>query len=109
MKMIKAVIRPERFEFVKKALEDHNIYGMTVYEVMGRGDQRGINLQYRGKAMRVDLLPKIAIEIIIPEKDSEMVIGLVKETAMTGRIGDGKIFVIPVERSIRIRTGEEDQ
>jgi nitrogen regulatory protein P-II 1 len=109
MKLIKAVVRPERFEFVKKALEDHNIYGMTVYEVMGRGDQRGINLQFRGRAMRVDLLPKVVMEIIVPEKDAEMVIQLVKETAMTGKIGDGKIFVLPVERSIRIRTGDEDQ
>jgi nitrogen regulatory protein P-II 1 len=109
MKMIKAVIRPERFDFVKKVLEDHNIFGMTVYEVMGRGDQRGINLQYRGRTMRVDLLPKVVMEIIVPEKDSEMVIQLVKETAMTGKIGDGKIFVLPVERSIRIRTGDEDQ
>jgi nitrogen regulatory protein P-II 1 len=108
MKLIKAIIRPERFDFVKKALEDKAIYGMTIMEVMGRGDQKGIALQYRGGSMMVDFIPKIQIEMVVKEKDAEMVIQLIKEAAKTGKIGDGRIFVLPVERSIRVRTGEED-
>jgi nitrogen regulatory protein P-II 1 len=106
MKMVKAVIKPERFEFVKKALEDKGFIGMTISEVKGRGEQKGIALQYRGGLMTVDLLPKIQLEIVIRDSDVDNLVATITEAARTGKIGDGKIFVIPVERSIRIRTGE---
>jgi nitrogen regulatory protein P-II 1 len=106
MKMIKAIIKPERFEFVKKALEDKGFISMTISEVKGRGEQKGITLQYRGGLMTVDLLPKIQIEIVVKEKDVDILLAIITESARTGKIGDGKIFVIPVEKSVRIRTGE---
>ncbi len=106
MKMVKAIIKPERFEFVKKALEDKGFIGMTISEVKGRGEQKGITLQYRGGLMTVDLLPKIQLEIVVKDKDLDSLLALIMESARTGKIGDGKIFVIPIERSIRIRTGE---
>lgn len=108
MKLIKAIIRPERLEFVKKALEVQGIYGMTVMEVQGRGDQKGISLQYRGGAINVDMIPKVQLEIVVKEKDANTVIQVIGESARTGKIGDGRIFVLPVERSIKVRTGEEE-
>jgi nitrogen regulatory protein P-II 1 len=106
MKMVKAIIKPERFEFVKKTLEEKGFAGMTVSEVRGRGEQKGITLQYRGKAMTVDMLPKIQIEIVIRDEYLENLIAAITEGARTGKIGDGKIFIMPVEKAIRIRTGE---
>jgi len=106
MKLIKAIIRPERLEFVKKALEGEGIFGMTVMEVHGRGDQKGISLQYRGGAINVDMIPKVQIEIVVKEKDAPAAIQAVSTGARTGKIGDGRIFVLPVERSIKVRTGE---
>jgi nitrogen regulatory protein P-II 1 len=108
MKMVKAVIKPERFEFVKKALEDKGFNGMTITEVNGRGEQKGIALEYRGGLMTVDLLPKIQIEIVVRDTDVDSLISTISESARTGKIGDGKIFVLPVERAIRIRTGETE-
>lgn len=108
MKMIKAIIRPERLEFVKKALEAEAYYGMTVMDVQGRGDQKGITLQYRGGAITVDLIPKVQIEIVVKDNDAGSVIGIIMRSARTGKIGDGRIFVLPVERSIKVRTGEEE-
>ena len=106
MKMVKAIIKPERFEFVKKALEDKGFVGMTMSEVKGRGEQKGITLQYRGGLMTVDLLPKIQLEIVIRDTDVDNLVVTITEAARTGKIGDGKIFILPVEKSIRIRTGE---
>lgn len=106
MKMIKAVIKPERFEFVKKALEEKGYVSMTVSDVKGRGEQKGIQLQYRGGTMLVDLLPKVSIEIVVKETDVDSVTKTIIDAAKTGKIGDGKIFILPVEKSIRIRTGE---
>ena len=108
MKMIKAIIKPERFEYVKKALEENGFPGMTVAEVQGRGDQKGITLEYRGGHMTVDLLPKIQIEIVVRASDVDALISTISESARTGKIGDGKIFVLPVEKAIRIRTGETE-
>jgi len=108
MKLIKAIIKPERFEFIKKALEDKGFVSMTIAEVRGRGEQKGISLEYRGGLMTVDILPKIQIEIVVKDKDVDTVITIITESARTGKIGDGKIFVIPVEKAIRIRTGETD-
>ena len=106
MKMIKAIIKPERFEFVKKALEDKGFISMTITEVKGRGTQKGISLEYRGGLMTVDLLPKIQLEIIVRDADVDILVTTITDSARTGKIGDGKIFILPVERSIRIRTGE---
>jgi nitrogen regulatory protein P-II 1 len=109
MKMVKAVIKPERFEFVKKALEDKGFNGMTITEVKGRGEQKGISLEYRGGLMTVDLLPKIQLEIVVRDSDVDLLISTISESARTGKIRAGKIFVIPVEKAIRIRTGETDE
>ena len=106
MKMVKAIIKPERFECVKKALEEKGFAGMTVVEVKGRGEQKGITLEYRGKAMIVDMLPKIQIEIVIRDEYLDDLIAAITGAAKTGKIGDGKIFIMPVEKAIRIRTGE---
>jgi nitrogen regulatory protein P-II 1 len=108
MKMIKAIIRPERLDFAKKALEEKGIYGMTVMQVEGRGDQKGISLQYRGGAITVDFISKVQIEIVVRDREADTVVEVIKAATKTGRIGDGRIFVLPVERSIRVRTGEED-
>lgn len=108
MKLVKAIIKPERFEFIKKALEEKGFISMTITEVRGRGEQKGISLEYRGGLMTVDILPKILIEIVIKEKDVDSVVAIITESARTGKIGDGKIFVIPVEKAIRIRTGETE-
>jgi nitrogen regulatory protein P-II 1 len=106
MKLIKTIIKPERFEVVKKALEDNGVTGMTVMEVQGRGEQKGITLEYRGKTMTVDMLPKIQIEIIVRDHEVEDLITTIIGAAKTGKIGDGKIFVLPVDTAIRVRTGE---
>ena len=108
MKMIKAVIRPERLDFVKKALESHGFHGMTITEVMGRGDQKGIALQFRGGVMSIDLLPKISVEVVVRDENADKVIDLITEAARTGKMGDGKIFQIPVEKTVRVRTGEKE-
>ena len=108
MKMIKAIIRPERLDFVKKALEEKGIYGMTVMQVEGRGDQKGISLQYRGGAITVDFISKVQVEIVVKDRDADSVVETVMGASKTGRIGDGRIFILPVERAIRVRTGEED-
>jgi nitrogen regulatory protein P-II 1 len=108
MKLVKTIIKPERFEFVKKALEDKGIISMTISEVRGRGEQKGISLEYRGGLMTVDMLPKLQIEIVVKEKDLDAVIATLTESARTGKIGDGKIFILPVEKAIKIRTGEAE-
>ncbi|HNR58215.1 MAG: P-II family nitrogen regulator [Methanothrix sp.] len=107
MMKVEAVIRPERLEQVKKALEEKGYVGMTVSEVTGRGEQKGIKLQFRGRTMEVDLLPKVKIELIVKDEATDELIGTISAAARTGRPGDGRIFVIPVARSVRVRTGEE--
>ena len=107
MKMINAIIRPERLDFVKKALEDQGFYAMTITEVRGRGEQKGISLQFRGGKMSVDMLPKSKIEMVVEDKDVDKALNTICASARTDKIGDGKIFVLPVERSVRVRTGEE--
>lgn len=106
MKMVRAIIKPERFEFVKKALEEKGFISMTISEVKGRGEQKGITLEYRGGLMTVDFLPKIQLEIVVRDSDLNNIVATITEASRTGKIGDGKIFIIPVETSIRIRTGE---
>ncbi len=107
MKMIQAIIRPERFDMVKTALEEKGFVALTAIEVKGRGEQKGITLEYRGKPVKVDLLPKMKIEMVVADQDTDTVIGIIRYAARTGKIGDGKIFVLPVERMARVRTEEE--
>jgi len=106
MKKIEAIIRPERLERVKKALEEQGCIAMTITEVYGRGEQKGIALQFRGRRMDVDTLPKVKIETIVKDEFVEPVIETISSAARTGKFGDGKIFVLPVEEAIRVRTGE---
>lgn len=109
MKEIVAIIRPEKLEDVKKALEEIGCNGVTVVEVKGRGRQLGITESYRGSDYRIDLLPKTRLEIIINDVDVEKITDAIVKTAQTGDIGDGKIFISPVEDVIRIRTGESGE
>src|SRR4030042_1540486 len=109
LKKIEAIIRPEKLDAVKDALEAKGILGMTVTNVNGRGRQKGIALQWRAGEYRVDFLPKIKIEVVVDDKTSDMVVATICRIARTGRVGDGKIFVIPVENAVRVRTGEEGE
>ncbi len=109
MKEIIAIIRPEKLENVKTALEEIECRGLTVTEVKGRGRQLGITESYRGRDYRIDLLPKTRLEIIVNDENSEKVIETIIKTAKTGDIGDGKIFISPVEDVVRIRTGERGE
>ena len=109
MKKVEAIIRPEKLDAVKRALEEIGCIGMTVSEVRGRGRQRGIVHQWRGREYRVDLLPKVKLEIVVGDELVERVIGTIIESARTGSIGDGKIFVVPVEEVVRVRTGERGE
>ena len=110
MYLIQAIIRPEKLDEVKEALDEAGYPGMTVIEVKGRGRQRGIVHRYRGEEYRIDLLDKVLIEIAVPsEEDVEEVIEIICEHARTGRPGDGKIFVIPLEDAVRVRTGERGE
>ena len=106
MKKIEAIIRPERLEQVKKALEEKGVVGMTVIQVLGRGEQKGIKLQYRGGTMDVDLLPKLKMEIYVDDKEVDAVMKTICEAGRTGKFGDGRIFVSSVEKSAKVRTGE---
>ncbi|HIH87353.1 MAG TPA: P-II family nitrogen regulator [Methanosarcinales archaeon] len=106
MKKIEAIIRPMKLEDVKTALSDAGFVSITVSEVKGRGQQKGLVQQWRGREYCVDLLPKTRIEIVLLEQDVDRVINIIRDAAATGNIGDGKIFVIPIETAMRIRTSE---
>jgi nitrogen regulatory protein P-II 1 len=106
MKKVEAIIKPFKLEDVKSALTEIGITGMTVSEVRGFGRQKGHTELYRGAEYQIDFLPKVKIELVLPEDLVEKVVTLILKEACTGRIGDGKIFVSPVDQSIRIRTGE---
>ena len=107
MKKIEAIIREEKLEAVKKSLEDIGYMGITVTEVAGRGHQKGLVLQWRAGEYRVDLLPKLKIEVVVLDEDASKVASAIVASARTGEMGDGKIFISPVENVIRIRTGED--
>lgn len=109
MQKIEAVIRPMRLDQVKQALEDIGVVGMTVTDVRGYGHQRGHTEKYRGNTYVVNLLPKIKLELIVADAVADDAVAAIEEAARTGEIGDGKIFMAPVERAIRIRTGEEGE
>ena len=106
MKKIEAIIKPFKLDDVKEALQDIGLQGLTVTEAKGFGRQKGHTELYRGAEYVVDFLPKIKIELVVPDNRVEAVIEAIQNAAATGRIGDGKIFVLPVENAIRIRTGE---
>ncbi|MFV1956886.1 MAG: P-II family nitrogen regulator [bacterium] len=106
MKKVEAIIKPFKLEEVKDALNALGIQGMTVTEVKGFGRQKGHTELYRGAEYIVDFLPKVKIEVVVKEEILDDVLDAVAKAAKTGRIGDGKIFVFPVENAIRIRTGE---
>ncbi len=109
MKKIEAIIRPDRLEDVKEALSCYGIRGMTVSQVLGCGAQRGWVGVYRGHEYSMNLLPKIKIEVVLDERCIEEVLRIICNTARTGEVGDGKIFIYPMEKAVRIRTGETDE
>jgi nitrogen regulatory protein P-II 1 len=108
MKLMKCIIRPNKLEEVREALEKLNVSGMTVSEVRGHGRQKGHKAIYRGREYSVTLLPKMMIEMVLPDDLVDEVLKVIIETARTGEIGDGRIFVLPVEQGYNIRTGERD-
>lgn len=109
MKKIEAIIRVEKLDEVRVALEAAGFIGMTVTEVKGRGAQKGISLEWRAGEYRVEFLPKLKIELIVDDFDAERAIKAIEETARTGKAGDGKIFVSPIDNIVRVRTGERGQ
>ena len=108
MKKIQAIIKPFKLDDVKDALTEIGIKGMTISEVKGYGRQKGHTEIYRGAEYVVDFIPKVNIEIVVTADMVDQVVDTIRTAANTGKIGDGKIFVIPIERIIRVRTGEED-
>ncbi|WP_306016602.1 P-II family nitrogen regulator [Oceanicaulis sp. MMSF_3324] len=108
MKKIEAIIKPFKLDDVKEALQEIGLQGLTVTEAKGFGRQKGHTELYRGAEYVVDFLPKIKIELVIPDNRVEAAVEAIQNAAQTGRIGDGKIFILPVEGAIRIRTGETD-
>lgn len=109
MKKIEAVIRPGKLDEIQKALDVCGIQGMTVSQVLGCGMQKGYSEVYRGNEVNIRLLPKVKLEIVIADEQVAQVVKVLTETARTGKVGDGKIFISNVESVIRIRTGESDQ
>lgn len=106
MKKIECILRPGKLEEVKDALSRYGINGMTVYQVMGCGLQGGRKEIYRGTELTINLLPKIKMEVVVADKDAEEIVNIIRIAALTGEIGDGKVFISPVENAVRIRTGE---
>jgi len=106
MKKIEAIVRPENLESLREALDAKGYHGMTVTDVKGRGTQKGITLEWRVGEYKVEFLPKIKLELVVNDKDVKEVVKTISEVCHTGNIGDGKIFIYPVEDVIRIRTGQ---
>ena len=109
MKKIEAIIKPFKLDEVKEALTTAGIVGMTVSEVRGFGRQKGYTEMYRGGEYTIDFLPKMKIEVVVPNERAEAVVAIIVAAAKTGSIGDGKVFVLPLEDTIRIRTGEHGE
>ncbi|MDT8357539.1 MAG: P-II family nitrogen regulator [Methanomicrobiaceae archaeon] len=107
MKKIEAIIRTTKFEEVKRALEAAGHVSLTMIEVKGRGQQKGIRQQWRGAEYVIDMIPKTKIEIVVEDQDADAIVETILRHARTGQAGDGKIFIIPVENAIRVRTGDE--
>jgi nitrogen regulatory protein P-II 1 len=109
MKQITAVIKPFKLEEVRESLADVGVSGLTVTEVKGFGRQKGHTELYRGAEYVVDFLPKVKVEVVVKDADVDRCIEAIVKAAKTGKIGDGKIFVLPIERVVRVRTGEENR
>lgn len=109
MKKIEAIVKPFKLEEVKDALGEVGVSGMTITEVKGFGRQRGHTEIYRGSEYTVDFLPKIKIELVVSDEQTEEAVGVIVKSARTGKIGDGKVFVTPIEEAIRIRTEEKGE
>ena len=109
MKKIESIVKPYKLDGIKEALKNLEIYGMTVYDVKGFGKQKGHTELYRGAEYQVDFVPKVKIEIVVADDQVEDAVQVIAKTANTGKIGDGKIFISPVEECIRIRTGEHGE
>src|SRR5262249_45634291 len=109
MKKIEAIIKPFKLDDVKEALQEIGLQGITVVEARGFGRQKGHTELYRGAEYVVDFLPKVKVEVVVPDDQVEKIIEAIVAAAQTGRIGDGKIFVLPIEDAIRIRTGERGE
>jgi nitrogen regulatory protein P-II 1 len=109
MRKIEAIIRPHLLDAVKNALQEIGVAGLTITEVKGFGRQKGHTETYRGSEYKIDFLPKMKIEVVLPLEMVDLAIDAIMKTAKTGKFGDGKIFVIPVEEVIRIRTGERGE
>jgi len=107
MKKIEAIIREEKLDAVREALANGGYVGMTVSEVSGHGRQGGLKLQWRAGEYQVDLLPKLKLELVVLDGDVQSTVNTIMTSARTGDIGDGKIFVLPVDDAVRVRTGEE--
>ena len=108
MKLVTAVVKPFKLDDVKQALQESGVRGLTVTEASGYGRQRGHTEVYRGAEYTVDFMPKVRIEILVDDGDVEDVAGIIVKSAQTGRIGDGKVWVSPVESVVRVRTGDRD-
>jgi len=106
MKLITAVIKPFKLDDVKTALQRFGVHGLTVTEASGYGRQRGHTEVYRGAEYQIDLVPKVRIEVLCEDDDAEDMIGVIAKAAQTGRIGDGKVWSVPVDILVRVRTGE---
>ncbi|MBI4353355.1 MAG: P-II family nitrogen regulator [Candidatus Omnitrophica bacterium] len=109
MKEITAIIRPERFEAVRQALAKCGYPGIMLTDIEGHGKQKGVEQVWRGERFRMELIPKIKIQIVVPANDAEKIVQEILKAAKTGNVGDGKIFISPVEEAIRIRTGERGE
>ena len=108
MRLIKSIIRPDKLEQIKEALALVSVTGMTITEVRGHGRQKGQKAVYRGTEYNVTLLPKIMLELVVPDERSDEIIKTIITAARTGEIGDGRIFVLPIEEGYNVRTGERD-
>jgi nitrogen regulatory protein P-II 1 len=108
MKLITAVIKPHKLEDVRAALETFGVTGMTVTEASGYGRQKGHTEVYRGAEYDIALIPKVRLEIVVQDAEAEDIVGVIMKSAQTGRIGDGKVWVSPVETVLRVRTGDRD-
>ena len=106
MKKIEAIIKPEKLDEVKNVLNNHDIKGITITQVLGAGNQKGQKQMYRGTEVNINLLMKIKIEIVVHDDSVDELVQAIAKTANTGNIGDGKIFVLPVDNAYRVRTGE---
>ncbi|MDY6836177.1 MAG: P-II family nitrogen regulator [Chloroflexota bacterium] len=109
MKKIEAIVRTDKVETIREALEDADYPGMTLTEVRGHGKQKGVKRMWRGREYRVDLLPKTKIEIVVTDTDVRKIMEAISQKARTGEVGDGKIFVSAIENAMRVRTGEEGE